>query len=309
MKPLIVLPGWVMRELSTDELNQILLHELAHLRRWDDWTNLAQKVVRALCFFHPAVWWIEKKVSLEREMACDDAVIAETASPRAYAECLAHLAEGTLLQRSLALAQAALGRIHQISVRMARILDMNRPATAGRSWKPAVSMVAGFAIVSVLGISKAPRLIAFRDSPATPVASPMIATAMPNVRTVSLSPGMSIANVPAAKTAVQSQRLQVIPARLKASAVSRGLERYGRTAVIQSSSARPEAGGMLRSTDVRLTNAEVTPAAFTETLFVTVQPSDDISSGQPVYQIQLWRVIVVHPVVDPDSNRIPVKQT
>jgi beta-lactamase regulating signal transducer with metallopeptidase domain len=71
------------------------LHELAHLRRYDDWTNLAQKLVKALFFFHPAVWWIEKQVSLEREMACDDAVLAETASPRAYAECLAHLAEKT----------------------------------------------------------------------------------------------------------------------------------------------------------------------------------------------------------------------
>ena len=95
MKPVVVVPGWVMQELSADELNQILLHELAHLRRWDDWTNLAQKVVKALFFFHPAVWWIEKRVSLEREMACDDAVIAETASPRAYAECLTHLAERT----------------------------------------------------------------------------------------------------------------------------------------------------------------------------------------------------------------------
>ena len=137
-------PEWVMQELSADELNQILLHELAHLRRWDDWTNLAQKVVKALFFFHPAVWWIEKKVSLEREMACDDAVLAETASPRAYAECLAHLAEKTLIQRSVALAQAALGRIRQTSLRVAQILDGNRPASAVRAWKPAVSLVAGF---------------------------------------------------------------------------------------------------------------------------------------------------------------------
>ena len=115
-----------MQELSADELNQIVLHELAHLRRRDDWTNLAQKMVKALFFFHPAVWWIEQKMSLEREMACDDAVMAETASPRAYAECLAHLAEKTLIQRGVALAQAALGRIRQTSLRVAQILDGNR---------------------------------------------------------------------------------------------------------------------------------------------------------------------------------------
>ena len=65
-----------MQELSTLELNAILLHELAHLRRRDDWTNLIQKIVGALLFFHPAVWWIEKKLALEREMACDDLVLA-----------------------------------------------------------------------------------------------------------------------------------------------------------------------------------------------------------------------------------------
>src|SRR5262249_41116238 len=96
--PVVILPPWVIEDMSPGEVNQLLLHEIAHLRRWDDWTNLAQKVVKALFFFHPAVWWIETKVSLEREMACDDAVLAETAKPRAYAECLAHLAEKTLIR-------------------------------------------------------------------------------------------------------------------------------------------------------------------------------------------------------------------
>ena len=175
VKPAVVIPAWVMQELSADELNQILLHELAHLRRWDDWTNLAQKLVKALFFFHPAVWWIEKKISLEREMACDDAVLAETASPRAYAECLAHLAETVvqrrLMQRSLAqsisLAQAALGRIRQTSQRVAQILDVNRKvdrdSSSGRAWKPAVSIVFAFAVACVLCIARAPRLIAFHD--------------------------------------------------------------------------------------------------------------------------------------------------
>jgi len=182
VKPAVVLPGWVMQELSPDELNQILLHELAHLRRWDDWTNLTQKVVKALFFFHPAVWWIERRVSLEREMACDDAVLAETASPRAYAECLAHLAEKTLIQRSVALAQAALGRIRQTSLRVAQILDANRPAITSSNSKmsgaskPAVSLVAGFAIVCVLGMSRAPKLVAFRDSDARPAPVSSITT-------------------------------------------------------------------------------------------------------------------------------------
>src|SRR5579862_547373 len=117
-KPLVVLPSWTMGELSTLELNAILLHELAHLRRRDDWTNLAQKIVGALLFFHPAVWWIEKKLSLEREMGCDDLVLAETKStnPRAYAECLVSLAEKSFLRRGIALAQAAVDRLRNVSL-------------------------------------------------------------------------------------------------------------------------------------------------------------------------------------------------
>src|SRR6267142_5213273 len=76
ISPAVVIPAWLMDELSSADLNQVVLRELAHLRRWDDWTNLAQKIAKALFFFHPAVWWIEKKLSLEREIACDDAVLA-----------------------------------------------------------------------------------------------------------------------------------------------------------------------------------------------------------------------------------------
>jgi len=92
-RPMIVIPAWALGELSTEELKVVLLHEAAHLERWDDWTNLTQKVLRALFFFHPVVWWLESKLALEREMACDDLVVAATSSPRAYAECLVSLAE------------------------------------------------------------------------------------------------------------------------------------------------------------------------------------------------------------------------
>jgi len=70
-QPAVIVPAWTLRELSAEELHSVLLHELAHLRRWDDWTNLAQELVGALFFFHPAVWRIGSRLSLEREMACD----------------------------------------------------------------------------------------------------------------------------------------------------------------------------------------------------------------------------------------------
>jgi beta-lactamase regulating signal transducer with metallopeptidase domain len=166
-RPLVVIPEWAMKELSTQELNSILLHELAHLRRWDDCTNLAQKILGALLFFHPAVWWIERKLTLEREMACDDLVLERTENPRAYAECLVSLAEKGFLRRGLALAQAAIGRMRDTTLRIRQILDGGRPR-ATRVWMPALLLVSGFAFTFTLVQSRLPRLVSFEGGSASP---------------------------------------------------------------------------------------------------------------------------------------------
>lgn len=166
-RPAVVLPAWLMSELSAEDLNHVLLHELAHLRRWDDWTNLAQKVARALLFFHPAVWWIERRISLEREMACDDAVIAATANPRAYAQCLAFLAERSFLRRSLELAQAAVSRMRPTTARVAKILGAGRPA-ARPLWKPAIPLVMVLSLASLVFIARMPDVVVFRSPAPSP---------------------------------------------------------------------------------------------------------------------------------------------
>jgi beta-lactamase regulating signal transducer with metallopeptidase domain len=171
LKPVVVLPSWTLQELAPTELNAILIHELSHLRRWDDWTNLAQQVVKALLFFHPAVWWIESQLALEREMACDDAVLEETGSPRGYAQCLVAIAEKSFLHRGLTLAQAAVNRMRHTSLRVSQILDVNR-SRATRVWKPALYSVAAFFAVCLVSLSHAPELVAFQDqTPDTAIAT------------------------------------------------------------------------------------------------------------------------------------------
>jgi Zn-dependent protease with chaperone function len=98
-RPAVILPEWTLRDLSHEELKVIVLHELAHLRRWDDWTNLAQKFVKALFFFHPAVWWIDSRLALEREIACDDMVLEQTANARIYAASLVSVAEKVVAEK------------------------------------------------------------------------------------------------------------------------------------------------------------------------------------------------------------------
>jgi beta-lactamase regulating signal transducer with metallopeptidase domain len=162
-KPAIILPVWLLESTPAEELKYILLHELAHLARRDDWTNLAQKVLKALFFFLPSVWWIERKLSLDREMACDDAVLAQSGTPRGYAECLAHVAEKSFLRRQLAMAQAAVGRMRQLTIRVAMILDPNRPR-ATQLWKPGIPVVIVLAGLSALPASFTTALVNFSDS-------------------------------------------------------------------------------------------------------------------------------------------------
>jgi beta-lactamase regulating signal transducer with metallopeptidase domain len=160
-RPAVVIPAWLMKELSTDELKQVLLHEMAHLQRWDDWTNLAQKVLRALLIFHPVVWWLDSKLTLEREMACDDMVLRRTENPNAYARCLAALAEKSFARRSIIMAQAAVSRVRQTSARVSRILNLPRPADVP-VWTSALSLLALFGFAGLL-LSHAPNVVAFDD--------------------------------------------------------------------------------------------------------------------------------------------------
>jgi len=166
VQPVILIPDWAFKELSAEELRSIVLHEFAHLRRWDDWTNLIQKMVRTLFFFHPAVLWIERRLSLEREMACDDAVLAQTESPHAYARCLISVAEKSFARRSVALAQAAISRAQETSLRIAQILDLDRPK-ATRIFKPALVAIGGLVMASFVVLPKAPRLIEFQTPSTT----------------------------------------------------------------------------------------------------------------------------------------------
>ena len=166
-RPAVVLPSWTLRDLSVDELKVILLHELAHLRRWDDWTNLAQKFVKALFFFHPAVWWIDSRLTLEREIACDDMVVQQSSNARTYAASLVSIAEKVVAEkmrtgRALALAQGALGRVREVSQRVAQILDPERAHTS-RGLRPALAIIATLAVITAGAMPYAPQLISFQN--------------------------------------------------------------------------------------------------------------------------------------------------
>src|SRR5882757_6048794 len=97
--PRILIPEELFARLTTAEFGQIVLHEVGHLRRADDWINLLQKLSLVLVPLNPVLMWIERRLCLERELACDDDVLRLTKAPKAYATCLTNLAEHRLERR------------------------------------------------------------------------------------------------------------------------------------------------------------------------------------------------------------------
>lgn len=162
-RPAVILPCWALNEMSMTELDAALLHEIAHIRRWDDITNLVQKVLAAFLFFHPAVWWIEKRLALNREMACDDVVLRETANRRQYAECLVSLAEKSLLRRGIALAQAAVSHMRDTRIRVSQILNTNGPAVT-TVWKPALALMTAVSLLTIPASNWIPQGVYFQQS-------------------------------------------------------------------------------------------------------------------------------------------------
>ena len=122
IRPLILLPSAAIAGWSVDQLEMVLLHELAHLKRWDNLVNLLQRFVESLLFFHPAAWWLSGWVRLERELCCDRLVVARMGRPTAYVEMLVALA-GTDRGRRTAVPVLAMAD-RQITTRIRRILNM-----------------------------------------------------------------------------------------------------------------------------------------------------------------------------------------
>ena len=105
--PRILIPPALLERLTPEELQQVVLHEMEHLRRADDRTNLLQKLALVLFPLNPALLWVERRLCAERELACDDGVLSSSCGRKAYARCLTHLAEYSMLRRGLSLALGA----------------------------------------------------------------------------------------------------------------------------------------------------------------------------------------------------------
>ena len=96
LRPVMLLPPAAAMGLTPQQLEAVIAHEIAHIKRHDYLVNLFQVVAETVFFYHPVVWWTSKQIRIERELCCDDVAVRANGDPIAYARALTTLARHQL---------------------------------------------------------------------------------------------------------------------------------------------------------------------------------------------------------------------
>lgn len=174
LRPTILLPTSLLLQLPRAQVELILTHELAHLRRLDTWFNLLQTCLDTLLFFHPAVRWISRKVREDRELCCDELVVAHGGDRLLYARTLLAMAEAHHHAQAPAQALGAAGGL--LMQRVQRIVDV--PVTRQGTQMPAMGTL--LALAALLWLFKpSGENTLLRDLGLPPLAASTVAVAVP----------------------------------------------------------------------------------------------------------------------------------
>ncbi len=173
-RPVVLLPVRAITGLSAEQLEAVIAHELGHIKRFDVLVNFFQVLAETLFFFHPAVWWLNKRIRADREECCDDVAVAACGRQLEFARALATMAGW----RAVPFAMAATGA--PVAARVARLLGVDRSAPGARtagvftaSLVLAAALVAGLASIGVAtpAVAQAARA-AVEPAAAAPVDAP-----------------------------------------------------------------------------------------------------------------------------------------
>lgn len=141
LRPLVLLPAAMVTQMQPEMLEAVIAHELAHIRRFDLWINLAQRVMETLLFFHPAVWWLSNRLRSERELCCDELAVRATGERLTYASALETAGRARLLAKQFTLA-AGLGQDKRSTLsRVRHILGLAPKPQNSRFWLAGVITV------------------------------------------------------------------------------------------------------------------------------------------------------------------------
>ncbi len=167
LRPVVLLPAVALLGLKEEQLEAVLAHELAHIRRYDYLVNLLQMLIETLFFYHPAVWWISRRIRVERELCCDDIAVAACGDAVCYARALT-----TLEKMRVASPRFGLGaKDGPLLYRIERLLGV-------AEWQPGSSRMPGLVAICLVLLCLTPMLHPVKAQsppaalPATPAPAP-----------------------------------------------------------------------------------------------------------------------------------------
>jgi len=165
--PAIILPSTLLAHFNEGELDHVLLHELAHVARRDDWSNLMARTIGAIAGLHPVVAWSLRQIARERELACDEWVVAHVGEARPYAASLARLFEVCRSRRRVVLATGMAESASRLGERIESLLAGGRQFNA-RTSILRVAVAAAALVALVAAGAQAPQWIVMAQSAPAP---------------------------------------------------------------------------------------------------------------------------------------------
>jgi len=167
LRPVILLPAGTLTGLSTEQLEAILAHELAHIRRHDYLVNILQALVEILGFYHPAVWWVSHRIRVERENCCDDVAVSVAGDKVRYAKALTMLEESRTRVPELVVAASGSGLFSRIKRLLSAQSEPVRCSTI-------VPLIAAATIIILIAIPATLALTSRSDKNNTDLETPVV---------------------------------------------------------------------------------------------------------------------------------------
>ncbi|HNY39735.1 MAG TPA: M56 family metallopeptidase, partial [Bryobacteraceae bacterium] len=198
LKPVILVPASAIARLSPAEMEAVLVHELAHIVRRDYLVNLIQTVVESLLFYHPAVWWVSRRIRQEREHCCDDIAVKVCGDRRRYSRALLKLEE---TRPAFAMAATAGG----MKMRITRLLGY---PVEGSTWGPGVAATGAILLLGGLIWASQPPV----PAPPAPPEAPAVAGGAP---AHPAAPKLAMASTPAVPAVPAAPLTPAVPVELK----------------------------------------------------------------------------------------------
>ncbi|HEY7057609.1 MAG TPA: M56 family metallopeptidase [Vicinamibacterales bacterium] len=277
--PMIAVAPSLVRALDPKDLDRVLIHEWAHVQRHDDVLNILQIAVRMVAGWHPALWWIDRRLHVEREIACDEITVAITGSPKSYAECLMKLSRLKGPRRATQAAPAVFTP-SGLRARVVNIVSTHRaiPPVWSRTLAAAIVLVLFLMSVAVGGL--------------TLVEAAVLARPLVSARTVALSIA-SDRPVPAARPVSSNAKTEDSPRRTSSRIPSPRRPKTEQPSPVPQSAVEPTAPAAPRSSttvDSTRADAEPLPPVASEAASVPSVPkaspagteeSSDVSAAQP----------------------------